>query len=619
MKIPQEKFDEIAQANDIVDVISGYIQVKKRGKSFLALCPFHPDKHPSLHISQEKQVYHCFSCKASGNVYSFVQNFEKVTFMDAVQKLANRAGIELKFNSKDPDLSNEISKLFEINKSAAKYFYRHLQNLPGSEKEFVYNYLEKRKIDSKTAERFGIGYSSKNWDGLLNQFLEEAIFNTDDIEKAGLIIRKEKDNSSFYDRFRGRLMFPIFNENDKVVGFGGRKMFEDDLGGKYINSPESKIYSKSKILYGLNFAKEKIRYFDYVILVEGYMDLISLYKNGIENVVASSGTALTEDQVKLISRYTKNIYFLFDSDFAGIKAAKRGIEIILEAGLDLSIITLPEGEDPDSFINSYGKEEFEKLISNRKSVISFISGLYEKEEKLESVNDKTDFIKEIIGYIGKIPDKIKRAFYIKEISRQFSLYESDIRDELEKVIKENQGKSFPKTSAVIPSRKDVSHKNSFNNFLAQDKEVIDYFVRGNKNCLIFLYDNFDISWIKNDSVKKIISDFLEQLTLDYELNISRTISNLDDEKAIEFMAEIVNEPHEVSAFESNSVNTLLKTSVYKKYDETDAKKLINRFMEKELENEIQEIRNNQTGLSLEEVLLKISHIKKKINENKKAK
>ncbi len=245
MQIPQEKFSEIAQANDIVDVVSGYIQVKKRGKSFLALCPFHPDKNPSLHISQEKQVYHCFSCKASGNVYSFVQNYEKITFIDAVQKLAQRAGIELRFNLKDPDRSNEISKLFEINKAAAKYFYRNLQNLSGNEKEFVYNYLGKRNIDPKLTEKFGIGYSSKSWDGLLNYFLEENSFNTAEIEKTGLLIRKENDEKNYYDRFRGRLIFPIFSENDKIVGFGGRKLYEDDPGGKYINSPETKIYNKS--------------------------------------------------------------------------------------------------------------------------------------------------------------------------------------------------------------------------------------------------------------------------------------------------------------------------------------------------------------------------------------
>ncbi|MEO8664129.1 MAG: DNA primase [Ignavibacteria bacterium] len=614
MSIPQEKFSEIAQANEIVDVISGYIQVKKRGKSFLAICPFHPDKNPSLHISQEKQVYHCFSCKASGNVYSFVQNYEKITFMDAVQKLAQRAGIELRINAKDPDRSNEISKLFEINKGAAKYFYRNLQNLSGNEKEFIYNYLGKRKIHQKLIEKFGIGYSLKSWDGLLNYFLEENIFTASEVEKAGLLIKRENDESNYYDRFRGRLIFPIFSENDKVVGFGGRKLYEDDLGGKYINSPETKIYNKSKVLYGLNFAKEKIRYYDYVILVEGYMDIVSLHKNGIENVVASSGTALSPDQVQLISRYTKNVYVLFDSDFAGIKAAKRGIEIILEAGLDLSVVSLPEGEDPDSFINKFGKEEFEQQIQKRKSVINFISELYEKEGKLESVNDKTDFIKEIISYIGRIPDKIKRAFYIKEISGLYDLYESDLRQEIDKTINENKFKSYQKSSVKIPEQKTNLSKSNNGNFYKIDKEVIDYFIRGDKDCLIYLYENFHIEWLHSETIKKIVCEFLEQLNFDFEINISKAINILDDEEAIKCITEIANDPHEASFFESTSQYIFLKNSVHKKYKQSDAIKLIDKYKKNEFERERIEVKNNKAGLSLDEVSLKVSEITKKIND-----
>ncbi|MBK7158283.1 MAG: DNA primase [Ignavibacteria bacterium] len=502
MNIPNEKFEEIAQANDIVDVISGYIDVKKKGKSFLAVCPFHPDKNPSLHISQQKQVYHCFSCKASGNVYTFIQNYEKITFIEAVEKLAARAGIELKKNLLKPDHANELTRLYEINKSAAKYFHKNLENLTGSEKEFVYNYLAKRKIEKQLITKFGIGYANKSWDGLLSYFREEDIFNNEDIEKSGLIIKSEKDENKYYDRFRGRIIFPIFNESDKVVGFGGRKLYEDDLGGKYINSPESKIYYKSKVLYGLNFAKEKIRYYDYVILVEGYMDIVSLAKSGIENTVASSGTALSEEQVKLISRYTKNICVLFDSDLAGIKAAKRGIEIILEAGLDLNVISLPEGEDPDSFINKNGKEEFEKYLNNKMTVIDFISGLYIKEGKFETVQDKSAFIKEIIGYIGKIPDKIVRAFYIKDIARKYSLYESDMRDELEKVLKENKIKSFPKSSVVLPERRLNSKKEIDQEIASVEMDLLELFINGNEEAISYLENNLEIDFIKNKEISK---------------------------------------------------------------------------------------------------------------------
>ena len=611
MNIPNEKFEEIAQANDIVDVISGYIDVKKKGKSFLAVCPFHPDKNPSLHISQQKQVYHCFSCKASGNVYTFIQNYEKITFIEAVEKLAARAGIELKKNLLKPDHANELTRLYEINKSAAKYFHKNLENLTGSEKEFVYNYLAKRKIEKQLITKFGIGYANKSWDGLLSYFREEDIFNNEDIEKSGLIIKSEKDENKYYDRFRGRIIFPIFNESDKVVGFGGRKLYEDDLGGKYINSPESKIYYKSKVLYGLNFAKEKIRYYDYVILVEGYMDIVSLAKSGIENTVASSGTALSEEQVKLISRYTKNICVLFDSDLAGIKAAKRGIEIILEAGLDLNVISLPEGEDPDSFINKNGKEEFEKYLNNKMTVIDFISGLYIKEGKFETVQDKSAFIKEIIGYIGKIPDKIVRAFYIKDIAKKYSLYESDMRDELEKVLKENKIKSFPKSSVVLPERRLNSKKEIDKEIASVEMDLLELFINGNEEAISYLENNLEIDFIKNKEISKITEYFLDEYINHGKIELSKALNDIESEEAKIIVSKAAMNLHEVSQPENNSRDMLLTGVTGKKYNLKFAKDLIKKFKVKELETQRSDMKGDTSMMN------EIFEITKQINELKK--
>lgn len=611
MKIPNEKFEEIAQANDIVEVISGYIDVKKRGKSFLAVCPFHPDKNPSLHISQQKQVYHCFSCKASGNVYTFIQNYEKITFIEAAEKLAARAGIELKKNFTNPDNANELTRLFEINKSAAKYFHRNLETLTGADREFVNGYLNNRKIGRELITKFGIGYANKSWDGLLNHFREEDIFSNEDIERAGLIIKNEKDNSKFYDRFRGRLMFPIFNESDKVVGFGGRKLFEDDQGGKYINSPETKIYSKSRILYGLNFAKEKIRYFDYVILVEGYMDIISLAKYGIENTVASSGTALTEEQVKLISRYTKNICVLFDSDLAGIKAAKRGVEIILEAGLDLNVISLPDGEDPDSFINKKGKEEFEKYLNNKMTVIDFISGLYVKEGKFETVNDRSEFIKEIIGYIGKIPDRIKRAFYIKDIARKYSLYESDLRDELEKVLKENKIKSFPKSSVVLPERMQTIKKENGQETLTFELELLELFINGNEEAISYLENNLETSFIKNKSITKITEYFLDEYINHGKIELSKILNDIESEEEKIIISKAAVNLHEVSHPENTSRDRLLTGMIGKNYNLKFAKDLIKKFRVRELEAQRDQMKGNPSLMNeIFEITKKISELKK---------
>ncbi|MFA5403628.1 MAG: DNA primase [Ignavibacteria bacterium] len=562
MIIPQEKIDEIVQASDIVDVISSYTQVKRRGKAFLALCPFHPDKNPSLNISQQKQVYHCFACGASGNVFTFVMDYDKITFVEAATKLAFRAGIELNIRSTTPDVSSEISRLYEINKSAARFFYDKLQNISGYEKDFLNEYLKKRELKQDTLRKFGIGYAEKGWDSLLNHFSEENIFSEEDIEKAGLIIKNEK--GKYYDRFRGRLMFPIFSENDKVVGFGGRKLYDDDQGGKYINSPETRIYNKSRILYGLNFARESIRTNDYVLLVEGYMDLISLHRAEINNVVASSGTALTVEQVQLISRYTKNIVMVYDADLAGIKATKRGIELILEAGLDLTVVALTEGEDPDSIIRKNGKEEFEVFLNNRKSIIEFIGQLYEKENKLSTVQDKTDFVKEIIGYLSRMPDKIKRAFVIKEIASKYGLYESDLRDELEKAVKNFRKEYFTKSSVVLPEKKVFKKQESTKKIEQAEIDLLDILVNGDNKAIEYIENNLDIQFLQDETILKITTALLDEYMNEGKIDVSKIINTVEDVESKALLGSVSTSKYEVSKSEKFSNNNSLLSKTEKK-------------------------------------------------------
>ncbi|MCX6163839.1 MAG: DNA primase [Ignavibacteriae bacterium] len=576
MIIPQEKLDEIVQASDIVDVISSYTQVKRRGKAFLALCPFHPDKNPSLNISQQKQVYHCFACGASGNVFTFVMDYDKITFVEAATKLAFRAGIELNIRSTAPDVSSEISRLFEINKSAARFFYDKLQNVSGYEKDFITDYIKKRELKKDILKKFGVGYAEKGWDSLLNHFNEENIFSEEDIEKAGLIIKNEK--GKYYDRFRGRLIFPIFSENDKVVGFGGRKLYEDETGGKYINSPETRIYNKSRILYGLNFARESIRANDYVLLVEGYMDLISLHQAEIQNVVASSGTALTVEQVQLISRYTKNVVMVYDADLAGIKATRRGIELLLEAGLDLTVVTLPEGSDPDSIIREKGKDEFEIHLNNRKSIIEFISRLYEKENKLSSVQDKTEFVKEIIGYISRMPDKIKRAFNIKDIASKYGLYESDLRDELEKAVKVFKKEYFVKSSVVLPEKK-VFKKQEKKKIEQAEIDLLDILVNGDNKAIEYIENNLDIQFLQDETILKITTALLDEYMNEEKIDVSKIINGMEDVQAKALLGSVSTSKYEVSKSEKfANNNTLLSKTERKNTDYLKfAKDVIKRF------------------------------------------
>ena len=597
MKIPPEKLDEISSANDIVEVISDYIPVKKRGKSFLALCPFHPDKNPSLHISQEKQVYHCFSCKAGGNVYSFVQNYEKIGFIDAATKLAERAGIRLTFSGKELDTSNEISVLLEINKAAAEYFRMMLREVKGNEREFVHTYLRQRNIDEKAIEEFGIGYSLNRWDAMLNHFHETGDFSPGEIEKAGLIIRKENEKQGFYDRFRGRLMFPIHNESGKVVGFGGRKLLEEDQGGKYINSPETRIYNKSRILYGLNHAKDHIRYAESAILVEGYMDLITMFRHGIKNVVASSGTALTEEQVKLLSRYAGKVYVLFDADSAGISAAKRGTEIMLQGGLDINVVTLPAGEDPDSFLGKKGAEDFHKQLKSGMSFVSFISDMYQKEGKLSSVEGKTEFIKEVISYIAVIPDKIKRSLFLKEIAEKYSLMETDLRDELEKILRRR--KQFPETSVVIPDAPSGKRQESVEfEVSVNERELLRVFLRGDPEAVAYIENNLETAFIRNSRILRIVEHLLDDCVNHERIELSRILQGLNgDDECVGIIMEAVADKHEASYFEYSTFDSLLENEIRPVYDIDHAKDVIRSLKLEQVNKEIESLKGDPENLS----------------------
>jgi len=362
----------------------------------------------------------------------------------------------------------------------------------------------------------------------MNHFTEDETYTLEELELAGLLIKSEKDGK-YHDRFRGRLIFPVFNESGKVVGFGGRILTNDKETAKYINSPETKVYLKSKILYGLNFTKDSIRSKDSVLLVEGYMDVVSLYQAGIKNIVASSGTALTVEQVHLISRYTKNVILLYDADVAGIKAARRGIELILEQGLDLSIVTLPDGEDPDSFVRSKGAEEFEKQIASKKSIITFISSLYRKEGKLSSPEDKTAFIKEIISYIVRIPDKIKISFYIKELAETYRLYESDMRDELARAYKEFKKTQFPKTSVTLPEKKTPVRQDKIEHSQAET-DLIKIFLSGNYDAINYIADNIYIDYITDKNILSAVEVMLDEWHNENKIDVSKLVSRVEDEE-----------------------------------------------------------------------------------------
>lgn len=523
MKIPQSKIDEISASLDIVDVISAYTPLRKAGRSFMGRCPFHEEKTPSFSVSQEKGVYHCFGCGTSGNMFTFVMDTENVTFFDAVKLLADKANITIEFENEpyDPD-RNKVELYYDINRKAGKYYYDKLMSREGA---YAKEYLNSRGLKDDTIVKFGLGYSLRDKDAVFREF--ENDYTLEDLQGAGLVL--VIGAGEVRDRFRGRLMFPIFNESGRVVGFGGRRMYDESTDeAKYVNSPETKIYNKSKILYGLNFAKNAIKQKGFALLVEGYMDLISLYQNGIENVVASSGTSLTQLHTKILSRYTKEVVVVYDADLAGQNASRRAIELLVENDLSVSVIELPYGDDPDTFIQKNGIEGFERLLNNRLSIIDYIAERYDADGRMNSPEGKTDFVREIIGLIAKMRDAIKRDFYIKGIAEKFSIYESIIRKELDAVLKM---RSKGLTRDVNPDKPVIKPKERSSKFSAVELVLIRLLIDSDDKTKSMLMNELEMDLIPNETVRRIVNYIMMNIDSPEKITHIQLFNEFQDEDA----------------------------------------------------------------------------------------
>ncbi len=415
--------EEVRRATDIVDIISQYVRLQKRGKNYLGLCPFHTEKTPSFTVNREKGLYHCFGCGAGGNVFTFLTQHEKVSFGEALRQLASRANITLP--SYSDERHNDVDEVLDINEKAVRYYRDMLQSDEGAR---ALAYLkEKRQFNDDSIDRFMIGYAPDRWDGLLNHLKKKGM-NEKTIEKSGLILKRQ-DGSGYYDRFRARVMFPVFSAGGSVIAFGGRTLKPDEKA-KYINSPETAAYIKGRTLFGIYQAKDAIIEKDAAILVEGYADLIALHQSGIRNVVASSGTALTIEQIQHISRYTQNVYLVYDADTAGQDASMRGSDILLEHGMNVYIVELPPGEDPDTFVLAKGSEEFMSLIGSAMNIVEFKASLL--ASRTGSSSNTAAIIQSIVESLARISDAIKVNLYVKDLAGKFGLREEAIYEELKK-------------------------------------------------------------------------------------------------------------------------------------------------------------------------------------------
>ncbi len=405
--------DRVRDATDIVELIGRYVTLKKAGKDFKALCPFHKEKTPSFYVVPDKQIFHCFGCGASGNVFAFLMKYENISFYEALKRLAAEAGIELPTTPAARKQISENERLYRANELALKFFQLQLKKAPPE----VHNYLQQRGLQPKTIERFKLGWAPDAWDGLI-KYIEKFHYPLEDFLNAGLIQRSDR-SQHFYDRFRGRLMFPIFNTSEKVVAFGGRILADGEDSPKYMNSPESSIYQKKQILYGLPQARHAIREQEWVLIVEGYMDLLQLVQAGITNVVATSGTALTEAHARLIRRYSRRCVLCYDADTAGIKAALKGGQTLFTEGLDTEVVLLPPGEDPDSLIRQQGKAAFLEKLQQRQPYFDFLLQTLEAEYNLEIASQRSAAIEAALEAIATIKDPFMSGFYVEKISNRW--------------------------------------------------------------------------------------------------------------------------------------------------------------------------------------------------------
>lgn len=418
MRIADQTVEEVRSVADIVEVVGDYVRLKKRGTNYIGLCPFHTEKSPSFNVNPGLGIFKCFGCGEGGDVFAFVSRVEQVPFPEAVRLLAERYGVTIPESEEQASASSEQEAIIEALRFAARFFHDRLVNDPDGEPARAY--LKQRGITSATARKFGLGYAPDRWDALVGA-AEAAHVSVEVLEKAGLVLPR-RDGSGWYDRYRHRLIFPILSHVSKVLGFGGRILVEDKTQPKYVNSPETLVYHKGRVLYGLSHARHAIRAREEAVLVEGYTDVLALHQAGVEHVVASSGTALTPEQVKLLSRYARRVLLLYDADDAGVKAAARGIDLCLEGGVVPYVVALPDGEDPDSFVRNHGAAAFEDYLKkHRREFVSYLHERARRDGLLDAPDTRAAAQHAIVATLARIPDPLLLESYLQQAASVFDV------------------------------------------------------------------------------------------------------------------------------------------------------------------------------------------------------
>ncbi|MBM3249477.1 MAG: DNA primase [Candidatus Omnitrophica bacterium] len=450
-RIPENLLEDILSRIDIVEVISGYLPLKRAGRNFKACCPFHHEKTASFMVSPDRQIYHCFGCGESGNAFKFLMRYERMEFPEAVETLASKAGVILpRASPQDSQAANLIAQIYRANEAAALFYANNLSHAAGHEAR---NYLVKRGLTEDSIRTFRLGLALEKWDGLINH-LRQSAMSLGVIEKAGLIL--PRDGGGFYDRFRNRIIFPISDIRSRVLGFGARVL--DNALPKYMNSPETPIYTKGNNLYGLYLSRDHIRDTDLCVVVEGYLDFMIPYQHGLKNIVASQGTALTAEQIRLLKRYTHNVVMVYDGDAAGELATLRSLDLFIEEEMHVRVAGLPAGFDPDTFVRQFGIRKFKDTVDNAKDLFDYKLAILKSRHDPASVQGKARICQDMLETLGKFKNAVLKSEYIKKLAQEVDVREESLLSEIKKVkavrpyqeLKEPAGK---KAAAINPTEK----------------------------------------------------------------------------------------------------------------------------------------------------------------------
>ena len=589
----EDVINDVRQSNDIVDVISQYVHLKRSGRNYFGLCPFHNEKSPSFSVSPDKQIFHCFGCGVGGNVITFVSNIEGLNFVETVQMLAERANIQLPTLDNNVDSNKEElkSKVYKVNEFTAEYYH---QNLYNPQAKIAQEYVKKRQLSNETLKSFRIGFSGK-FDELYHELKKQG-FEEKEILESGLV--NKNDRGQFIDRYRNRLMFPICDARGRVIAFGGRVL--DDSKPKYINSPENVVYSKGRHLFGLNVAKKGDT--KRILIVEGYMDVISLHQRGITNVVAPLGTALTEQQGWLLRRNAEQIILSFDSDEAGLKAKLRALDILQNMGCDIRVLQMEGAKDPDEYIIKYGNARFKNLVDKALSVIEFKVKVLLKDLNLDSTNDKIKLLNEIAKLISKVDNTIEREVYIERIAKRYDISKEAIYAEVNKLTykqKNDVEKNLEKNKPV------VLHKKSTNNEISsivkrRENTIIAILLNCDLSIFEVIKQNISLDDFKDEVNKKILSKLYEEFEKGNS-NINGIIDTLEQEEQNQITL-IMADDYQIDDMEK-AIDDIIQT--YEK------ERLNNRKFEilELLENEIDNDKKKELEKKLSDIIVKLAKIK----------